>query len=375
MSKFLTFRRASLLGAAAAIAFSACAFSANIPKAPSSVCLDAPSGPCATTPAAGGAKKWNPGHYLRPSEQSFPSLRAARNKVWDLVRSEPLIKGGLVTVPWGTVEAARGEFNFSEIDADVATMKAMGKKLIIEVWWMNYWSDMPVVPQSKFTSWLPDHVVQAGCVSKITNMAKGYTVQLQRADCMDRLISLYQALAARYDGNDTVEQIIITEPSTPYAEWNPDTFHTQFKRLIPAVAKAWPKTSVVFYMNWYQYHQDLMANTMVPNGVGVGGPDIIPTYRPTQDNGSSVLQGLGGEFGTTDYRGRIPVSYSYEAAIKDGPPLQLIGYAMNNLKATHLVWVVADYLEAGFNYTDGVLPAIKSVGGKTASAYPTDLPH
>jgi hypothetical protein len=345
------------------------------PKASTPTTPAVPTTP--TLPMQTTAKKWNPGHYLRANEQAFAYQRANRNRVWDMVRAEPLLKGGLVVVPWGSIERNAGEYDFSEVDADVATLKAMGKKLIIEVWWMNYWGDMPTTPSAGFNAWVPDHLIAKGCLSRVPNTAngKGYTVQLHRQECMDPLIAVFQALGKRYDGNDTVEQIIITEPSTPYAEQNKDQFHEQFKRLIPAVAKAWPHTGVVFYMNWYPYSRDLFVNYMLPNGVGVGGPDIIPAYRPVQDDGSSVLQGLGGDKGTTDYRGRIPISYSYEASIKDGPPAQLIGYAMNNLKCTHIAWVPSSTgNEAGFGYADGVLPAIKSVSGKTVTTYPSAWP-
>jgi hypothetical protein len=345
------------------------------PKAPQNLCIADAAGSTACAPAATTgttAKKWNPGHYLRANEQAFSYQRANRNKIWQMVKDEPLLKGGLVVVPWGAIESNRGQYDFSEIDADVATFKAMGKKLIIEVWWMNYWNSIPSVPQGG-QSWLPDHVISSGCAAVSTN--GGYTVQLHKADCMTRLIEVFQALGKRYDGNDTVEQIIITEPSTPYAEQNKDQFHEQFKRLIPAVATAWPHTGVVFYMNWYPYSRDLFVNYMLPNGVGVGGPDIIPAYRPAQDDGSSVLQGLGGDKGTTDYRGQIPTSWSYEASIKDGAPAQLIGYATNTLRCTHVAWVPSSTgNEAGFGYADGVLPAIKSVSGKTVTTYPTVWP-
>jgi hypothetical protein len=147
------------------------------------------------------ARKWHPGHYLRANAQAFTFNRDARNAIWDRVRDEPLVKGGLLTVPWGTVEMNRGVYDFTEIDADVATMKAMGKKLIIEVWWMNYWHSIPSTPQGP-QGWLPDYVIATDCAAPTVRNGTpepGYTVKLNRAGCMDPLIELYRALGRRYD--------------------------------------------------------------------------------------------------------------------------------------------------------------------------------
>jgi hypothetical protein len=126
---------------------------------------------------------------------------------------------------------------------------------------------------------------------------------------------------------------------------------------------------VVFYMNWYPYSKD-MFDVMVQNGVGVGGPDIIAGAASAQDDGSSVLQGLGGDKGSTDHRGEVPVSYSYEAAIKEGPPMSLIGYASTAVRATHLAWTT-ESSTSEYGYDDGVLPAIRSVNGATNTTCPT----
>jgi hypothetical protein len=136
------------------------------------------------------------------------------------------------------------------------------------------------------------------------------------------------------------------------------------------VAQAWPHTGVVFFMNWYPYSRDLFVNYMLPNGVGVGGPDIIPAPRQ-QDDGSSVLQGLGGDKGTTKYFDQVPVSYSYEASTKDGTPAAVIGYAIDSLRATHLAWVTSSSEdEANFGW-NAVIAAIRSRNYQINTAYPT----
>jgi hypothetical protein len=284
-----------------------------------------------------------------------------------------LIKGALMTVPWGSVETSQGVYDFSQIDKDLAYLKAMGKRLILEVWWMNYWNTLPSAPQSGGVYWLPDYMISNGCAAAATySSGVGYTVQLHQQACMDRLIALFQALAQRYNSDPNIEQIIITEPSVPYASYDSNAFLTQFQRLVAAIPAAWPNTSRAFYMNWFD-QPGTMAASAAQNGVGLGGPDTLPPppIGPWEDDGSQALRGAGGKYGTVDYRGRIPVSYSYEALYSIAPA-SLMSYALGTLKVTHMAWAANDNLASNLNWDTGVIPAITAVNGQVGStACPT----
>jgi len=354
-------------------ALSAVAVAQVKPNAPSSLCVQDTSGTssCVNVASTGGAKKWNPGDYYRANEQAFAYQRAARNWVWDKVKADPLVKGGLLVVPWGTVDKGNGVYDFSEIDADLATLKASGKRLIIEVWWMNYWHSLS---SARGSGWVPDYTIDNGCAVPAawdsgSTAGVGYTIQLHLQKCMDNLISFYAALAKRYDGDPNVEQIIITEPSTPYATWDATQYLVQFKRLVAAVGQSWPKTTAVFYMNWFAQPGEMAAATAAA-GLGIGGPDLLPS--PREDDGGKALRGsFGGNYGTTDYRGKIPVSYSFETCCTVTAS-QADAFAINSLKATHLAWVIQSG-DPGYTLAD-VQAVIKARSGKTTTAYPTSLP-
>jgi hypothetical protein len=315
--------------------------------------------PVVTQPIVSLLHKWTPGHYLRSQESAWASQRTARRAYYDLMTADPAIKGGLLLVPWGAVETAKGVYDFSEIDADVAYVKSKGKKLLIEVWWMNFWHTIPSVPQSG-DKWLPDYLIAEGGARQLGSGAEGYIAKIDEAAWMDRLIALNNALAARYDANPDVEQLIMTETA------NAHTNTGQFDRLVQAMGTAWKQTGTVLYANWVDTTEDSrrLAALRLKYGVGFGGPDILPGPEETHDalvsRGAGVINinGWTGDYGKVDYRGQVPMSYSYEV-IGSIPPTKLIDYAKNTLKATHIAWAAPSWLTPELNWT-GVLPVIKA---------------
>jgi hypothetical protein len=257
---------------------------------------------------------------------------------------------------------------------------------------MKFGGSLPSLPQ-RGPGHLPDYLFEEGKVacSFSDDCPGGYIARLDDPYVMDRLIRLYQALAERYDTHPRVEQIIITESSAAYEGLDHQGWYRQFRRLISEVGSVWAHTPAVFYMNWIGDPGGFAAHCAA-SGVGIGAPDILPgpPHPGIEDHGSRALRGAGlqscfgddadqCDFGTTDYRGQIPVSYSYQALMcypeefgGDGichlPPAALIDYSLEVLQATHIVWSVVDYLPEGGNWSDGVLPIVESVGGQVGSA-------
>jgi hypothetical protein len=340
------------------------------PNPPSNLCIQS-SGQTSCASSVAQVKKWNPGHYLRANALGFVAQDYARKAVYEMTRNDPNLKGGLLAIPWGTIETSKGVYDFSQIDKDLAILKSMGKKLIIEVWWQKYGGS---VPDDRH---FPRYIYDAGGVVAVKS---DFSVRMDQAQWADRYIALQQALAAKYDADPAVEQVIITETASTSAY--------EFKRIVPAVAAAWHRTTVVLYMNWVdtaQLAQELMA-ICAQNGVGVGGPDILPPkpISPVgEDHASRALRGVGvsslysdgqemQNFGTTDYRGQVPVSYSYEA-LHGIPPSAMISYVTGTLKATHIAWAVTEELGPTMNFTTGIVPVLNLVTSKLNLQYPSRL--
>lgn len=355
------------------------------PLPPSQVCIeDAGTQVCSGTPVGPttlvGKMKWNPGNYVRADIQGFGSLQQARFDSYSAAFREPLIKGAVMLVNWGVVEnGGAGRYDFSVIDRELEFVRSKGRRLILEVWWHSFASnDVPAVPQQSDFRYLPDYVISGGGAAP--SAVYGYMARIHDPKWMDRLIALFQELGRRYNGDPAVEQIIISETSMNLRDptFTADALTAQFKRLIPKAREAFPNTPVVIYMNWAGTQQsttDLLAFGH-QSGIGMGGPDILPPppSGPYEDWGSQSLRGAGGSFGSVDYRGRIPVSYSFENPVNQGMQLKpdaLYSYASSTLRATHLAWTYFTYKLPEQNWETGVLPAIRARNGAVATACPT----
>lgn len=340
------------------------------PASPQNLCIQDSTGPSSCSNVS-RVVKWNPGHYVRPNTLGFVSNASDRAWAFEKIRNDSMFKGGLISVPWGSIEPQEGVYNFAPIDHDLQLMKAMGKKLIIEVWWQKYGG----TPDTRY---FPQYIIDAGGIGSIPSQSEHH-VKINETRWADRYIALQKALAARYDNDPDVEQTVITETASTTAY--------EFKRIVPAVASLWHRTQVVLYPNWVdtpELARDLLA-IMAPLGVGVGAPDIIgPPGMKYEDHGSQALRGVGvqcmyadcnerGDFGSVDYRGQIPVAYQYQALSGVGAA-SVIDYAMNTLKATHLIWSIGEDGSAATNWATGVLPVVKGVSGKTITTYPSRLP-
>ncbi len=297
-----------------------------------------------------GAKKWHPGHYVRANTLGFLTNTADRANAYDRIRNESVIRGAVLSVPWGSIERGEGVYDFSSIDFDRDYLKAMNKKLIIEVWWQKYGGS---VPDTRF---FPQYIVDANGVDSLPNGE--HHIKINEDRWAERYYQLQRVLADRYDNDPAVEQVVVTETASTSAY--------VFLTLFPRVNQLWPSTPVVLYPNWVdtaELARDLLK-VLASVGGGVGAPDLIsPTVQHYEDHGSRALRGKGvqpiygpdsppGDFGTVDYRGRIPVAYQFQF-IGEVPASRLIDYGVNELKATHLIWsIVGDW--------DGdTLPAVK----------------
>jgi hypothetical protein len=331
--------------------------------------------PTETGSASAGVHKWTPGHYVSANAFGFPKNDWGRQQTYDLTKQYPQFAGGLVRFAWGQLEQQQGRYDFSQIDKDLAYVKSIGKKLIIEIWWEGY--KLESVGQAG-DRYFPDYILaRSGSVQESGGY---YSINLDDPWLMDRFIALCAALAARYDADPAVEMFAINETAhEPGYQW---------PRAIPLIARQWKQTSVVLYMNWIAHDlPKLVMDTLAANAVGVGAPDTLPPEsdggRYGEDMGSRALRGAGvqpvyqdnpqygsADFGTTDYRGRIPVAYNFQA-IHSIPPSTLIKYQMNTLKVTHSIWAVDHEQTPALNFYDGILPAVQSISFKTVTACPT----
>lgn len=374
-------RRAALLGALLAtgligefaVAATAQASTGRRPAAPHAICVGDPAN-CVSAEASAPRIKWHPGHYLisdtigRLPESHVRALAA-----------EPLLTGVRQRYWWATLEPRRGQYDFSVIEADLARLRRIGKRLVITVADRSW-------DGAAATGRLPDYLAQdaaygGGWFVKPNGM--GVIARVWDPTVMDRILALYAALGARFDAEPDVEGVVLGETSPGFnaspSGYSRGTLAAQLKRQVSAVRAAWPTSNVFLYTNSLVGELAGLIEHCTVNRVGIGGPDVLP---PPHKGilGDRLL--MGTEPGATrDYRGQTPIGYevqSPELCGKEGcfAPAVLRDYAVDTLRVTHLFWTKfgtkKDTADAKYSWELGIRPAIQATQGRINTACPAN---
>ena len=323
------------------------------PMPPGNLCVDpdpvAGCPPAAATVARTGKIKWNPGHYVRPDEQGWTAKRPNRFAVYETIRSVPQVKGAAFIVNWGMVENQRGVYDWSGVDAEINQLASMNKKAILDLWYLGFSGAVPKIPQGKDYRYIGDYLIADGCGGNVSY--GGYGARLDIPKCMDRWLAFIQEVAKRYDSNPNVESVHISETSTNMVGQNNQMLAQQWLRLPPVLKASFSQTHALIHNNFLINVPSSRALTasMVANGVGMGGPDIIGVFRlphpPEKDHwGALEIRGAGnvagvGVFGTVDNRSRVPSSWEAQVVRPlNLRPADVNDHANRVLKSNHTVW-------------------------------------
>jgi hypothetical protein len=358
----------------------------------------------ATTPAAGGVVKWNPGHYMATGTNyagdTIASIQTALNQLVGLTN----IKGVRLLLTWGHLETAQGVYNYSLIDAVIAWLQANAGHSQVVVCILpgtfggglgnNDGSSIPVyIQQSPATYGAGPYITgQSGVWGQTTtgtvgtgNAKNGYAANLYNNNVLNRLIALAQALGARYDGNPNFEALMWQEnswwlgnlglyggaPNYSDANTNP-----AYESLLTACVNALPHTSVIMENTWQALSTSTqnLANWMFANRVAPGSADTVGHSAFANLNYAGppggLAWGLQAYFGivasqstaqVSDHRGVVRAMLDVEEFDISGnyytswgaphgfTPLDIIAAANQDYKASHLFW-------QWMRPTDGVRP-------------------
>jgi hypothetical protein len=252
------------------------------------------SGTGVSQPAAQfGPKKWHPGHYAQ-----FP--RNPSSKQLEQVVALPEMKGALLQYDWGVLETAKGVFNFSVIEGNLAVVKGKGKRLAILVNDKGFsGTSLRCVPQDMMT----DPLYQGGqyITRDASGNPSGCIAKRWVPAVMDRFIAFHKALGNRFDQEPYVEAVSNEESAVddaPAADGaTTRDYVDQLKRLGSGMADAYPHTLAEIWLNWSVAPYTLeLVDYLYRNGIGTGGPDTSPLH----------LTQIVPEF-TSRFAGKMPI--------------------------------------------------------------------
>jgi hypothetical protein len=311
----------------------------------------------AATAAAQGTK-WHPGHYamLGRNNTHEHTMQIAQ------LSNDTAITGFFVSFSWHTLEPAFNQYDFSLIDSYLSQLRQLNttKRLVVRIMDRRFGSDDP-------TAIVPEYLrVDPAYNGGIVRTRPGHAARLWEAPVMDRLISIYQALAQRYD-SDPLFEGAFTEESTlgfPAPNFPPGYSHDllaeQYVRFMKAVKPLMPTSNLFFNANFIgspTIMSDLFQE-MRNASVGAGGQNVS-FGSPTQGQ-----RALMGEFGA-DYRLELPIAHAVEAVELSGSrgnvtPQQIATYAYDVLHNHYLFWARnASQGAEGQQWWTGVLPYLR----------------
>ena len=204
----------------------------------------------------------------------------------------PDIDGVQIVYSWKSLEPGMGQYDFSQIDHDLAIADAMGKKLFIQIQDRFFTLKDRNVP----TYLTSEAKYGGGLASQYDNPGEGRPighgwVALQWNPAVrERYQALLDALSKKFDGKvfgvNLPETAIDINMKGDKTGFSCDAyFDAEMKNLAVARA-AFAKSHVVQYVNFWpcewandhKYMERLFAYA-ADHGIGLGGPDIVPNRK------------------------------------------------------------------------------------------------
>jgi hypothetical protein len=235
------------------------------------------------------AQSHEPANFLYTSSSDLSELNTL------LKRTD--IQGVQIVYSWKSLEPVKDKYDFSRIDEDLKVLDAAGKKLFIQV------QDRFFRPQDKnVPAYLIEDAIYAGGITPQSDnpgegkpVGSGWVANQWNPNVRQRYQILLQALAKQFDGRvygvNLPETAIEVDMKHSPAGFSCDTYFNGELENMKAAKTAFTNSYVVQYVNFWpcEWNNDhkYMSRTFelaVQNGIGLGGPDIVPNRRGQMKN-------------------------------------------------------------------------------------------
>jgi hypothetical protein len=207
--------------------------------------------------------------------------------------ARPDIAGVQVVYSWRSLEPEEGRYDFSAIESDLAAAEAAGRKLFVQV------QDRFFLPTARH---LPDYLLQepqyqGGLARQADNpgegkpVATGWAAKQWNPALRARFQALLAALAERFDGRVFGVNLPETafDPLDAEADgFDCDAYFAAELENARFARRMFRRSHVVQYVNFWpcewkndRGYMERFFAAAVAEGIGIGGPDIVP-WRPGQ---------------------------------------------------------------------------------------------
>lgn len=262
------------------------------------------------------------------------------------------IGGAQIVYNWRMLEPEKGNYDFSRIEADLALVDAQGKKLFIQI------QDRFFSPKARN---VPDYLLNdtqygGGLAPQFDNpgegkaVGSGWVAMQWNPAVRERYQALLAALAERFDGRvygvNLPETAIDLDEKHPPEGFSCDAYFAGEMENLTFARKAFAKSKVVQYVNFWPCEWENDHNYMgrvfefaASNGIGLGGPDVIPHRKGQMKNSYPFFNKYKGRLALVAMAVQEPtLTYKNPNTGKRFTKHEFVGFADDFLGADLIFW-------------------------------------
>ncbi len=263
------------------------------------------------------------------------------------------IDGAQVVYNWRQLEPRKGEYDFSKIERDLKFAERLDKRLFVQV------QDRFFLPESRYAPeyLLTDPEYGGGLVRQTDNAGEGkakgsgWVAAQWNPQVRTRFQALLAALGEQFDGRIYGINLPETAIEVGRGENAPegftcDVYFDAQMENITAARAAFETTYVVQYVNFWpcewnddRRYMSRFFEFALANGVGAGGPDIIPYRRAQEKNSYPFLEQHGDDLALVAMAVQAPtLTYTNRETGKKFTRAEFEDYAISKLRVNIIFW-------------------------------------
>lgn len=206
----------------------------------------------------------------------------------------PDVAGVQIVYTWKSLEPARDEYDFSQIETDLAFLEKRGKQLFVQLQDRFFFIEARNVPRYLLEA--PEYggglVPQSDYAGEGKPAGHGWVAMQWNPAVRARFQALLRALAKTFDGRihgiNLPESAVEVDPKKDQTGFSCDVYFDAEMENARVARAAFRKSHVVQYVNFWPCEWENERKYMsrffefaAQNRIGLGGPDIVP-WRPGQ---------------------------------------------------------------------------------------------
>ncbi len=267
----------------------------------------------------------------------------------------PEIAGVQIVYSWKSLEPAKDQYDFAQIEKDLRYLEALDRRLFIQLQDRFFEIGHKNVPQYLQT----EPVYGGGLVPQVDNPGEGkpegygWAAQQWNPAVRERFQRLLTALAGKFDGR--AAGINLPETAIGIDIENDRTGFTCEKYFAAELENAgfartaFRKSHVVQYMNFWPCEWDNDQKYMSrgfafakAHGIGLGGPDIVPYKKPQMKNSYPFFHQYKGQLKLVAMAVQEPtLTYTNPETGKPFTREEFVAFAENYLGVDIIFWTTA----------------------------------